>query len=100
MTAPERIRHWVERQFQPHLVEQVTADLIDVAAGNRAGNNFEKECVARALHFRMETLAEGPFENREQAEAFGEAEVGVFWYVAYRRDGYVIKVKRYEEGEQ
>ncbi len=43
LTASERIREWVKKQFNPKHVEQVTQDLIDVATGNREGNQFERE---------------------------------------------------------
>lgn len=41
--APERIRTWVNAKF----VENVTQDLIDVATGNRLGNRFEQDAIAR-----------------------------------------------------
>lgn len=44
-TVPDRIRTWVERQFAPKYVEQVTEDMIDVAAGNREGNAFERRAL-------------------------------------------------------
>jgi hypothetical protein len=47
MTYPERIRAWVVQQFQPWHVDRVTQDLIDVAAGNRDGNHFEREALDR-----------------------------------------------------
>jgi hypothetical protein len=47
MTAPERIRAWVEREFNPKHVDQVTNDLIDVATGNRPGNAFERAALQR-----------------------------------------------------
>lgn len=47
MSASERIRQWVARQFAARLVDRVTQDLIDVASGNRAGNTFERQAVAR-----------------------------------------------------
>lgn len=47
VTAPERIRQWVEKQFNPKYVERVVADLIDVATGNREGNRFETEAIKR-----------------------------------------------------
>lgn len=47
LTAPERIRQWVEREFNPKYVERVTAELIDVATGNRPGNPFERGALAR-----------------------------------------------------
>ncbi len=47
MTYSERIRVWVTKQFQPHQVERVVQDLIDVATGNRPGNTFEKQTLAR-----------------------------------------------------
>jgi hypothetical protein len=46
-TLPERIRAWVERQFNPKHVDQVTQDLIDVATGNRDGNTWEREALER-----------------------------------------------------
>lgn len=46
-TLPERIREWVERQFNPAHVERVFADLIDVATGTRDGNKFEREALRR-----------------------------------------------------
>lgn len=45
-TYPERIRAWVKNQFAPKYEESVTADLINVAAGNREGNKFEKSALA------------------------------------------------------
>jgi hypothetical protein len=47
MTAPDRIRAWVAKQFNPRHVDQVAADLIDVAAGNRKGNAFEQSALAK-----------------------------------------------------
>jgi len=44
-TLPEKIEAWVKREFNAKYVRQVTNDLIDVAAGNREGNKFEKEAV-------------------------------------------------------
>lgn len=46
-TAPERIKTWVERQFNANHVERVTQDLIDVAAGNRSGNPFERNALTK-----------------------------------------------------
>ena len=46
-TAPDRIRAWVLANFNPRHVEAVTADLIDVATGNRPGNSFERGALAR-----------------------------------------------------
>ncbi len=46
-TRPERIREWVQRQFNPVYVERVVQDLIDVATGNRDGNRFETQALAR-----------------------------------------------------
>lgn len=46
-TAPERIRLWVEREFNPKYHDCVTRDLIDVSAGNRTGNAFEKQALRR-----------------------------------------------------
>lgn len=45
MSAPDRIRAWVEREFNPKHVDMVTTDLIDVATGNRPGNTFEKSAL-------------------------------------------------------
>ena len=39
-TLPERIRAWVEREFAANRVEEVFAEFIDVATGNRHGNAF------------------------------------------------------------
>jgi hypothetical protein len=47
MTAPERIREWVTKQFNAKQVASVTQDLIDVATGNREGNRFEHEALER-----------------------------------------------------
>jgi hypothetical protein len=47
MTAPERIRAWAAREFNPEHVDRVAADLIDVAAGNRPGNAFERAALRR-----------------------------------------------------
>ena len=47
LKAPERIRVWVQRQFNLRYVDRVVADLIDVATGNRDGNSFEREALAR-----------------------------------------------------
>jgi len=47
LTHPERIRLWVEQQFQPQHVERVFQDLLDVATGNRDGNRFEREALER-----------------------------------------------------
>ncbi len=41
LSLPERIRARVAIDFAPHYVDRVTADMIDVATGNRAGNYFE-----------------------------------------------------------
>lgn len=49
MTAPEKIRKWVEREFNAKYVDAVTDDLIDVAAGNREGNQFEREALNKIL---------------------------------------------------
>lgn len=46
-TLPERIREWVEREFNPKHIDRVTQDLIDVASGNRDGNRFEVAALAR-----------------------------------------------------
>lgn len=47
VAAPDRIRAWVENQFQPRQVDRVTQDLIDVATGNRPGNKFEKQALTK-----------------------------------------------------
>ena len=47
---PERIRRWVEREFNSLYVERVFQDLLDVATGNREGNRFEQEVLARILN--------------------------------------------------
>jgi hypothetical protein len=49
MNLPERIREWVQKQFNAKVVDRVTSDLIDVAAGNREGNRFEREALARII---------------------------------------------------
>jgi tRNA(Ile2) C34 agmatinyltransferase TiaS len=49
MTLPEKIRAWAAREFAPRYVDRVTQDLIDVAAGNREGNTFERQTVAKIL---------------------------------------------------
>jgi hypothetical protein len=49
MTLPERIREWVQREFNAKHVDRVVQDLIDVAAGNRVGNRFETEALKRIL---------------------------------------------------
>lgn len=46
-TAPERIRVWVVDQFNEKYVDSVCDDLIDVATGNRKGNSFEQQALAR-----------------------------------------------------
>lgn len=46
-TRPEQIREWVKKQFNPKYHDSVTDDLIDVAAGNREGNDFEKEALKK-----------------------------------------------------
>lgn len=46
-TAPDRIRDWVDKQFNEKQTERVTQDLIDVAAGNRIGNQFECESLTK-----------------------------------------------------
>jgi hypothetical protein len=47
MSMPERIRRWVKGQFAARYVDRVTADLVDVAAGNREGNGFENEALVK-----------------------------------------------------
>lgn len=47
MTAPDKIRAWVEKQFNAKHVDTVTQDLIDVATGNREGNRFEREALTK-----------------------------------------------------
>ncbi len=47
LTYPERIRAWVEREFNPLHVDRVFNDLLNVATGNRPGNRFEVEALAR-----------------------------------------------------
>jgi hypothetical protein len=47
MTTTQRIRGWVERQFNAKYVDCVVQDLVDVAAGNREGNRFECEALAK-----------------------------------------------------
>ncbi len=42
----ERLLLWCQREFNPKHVQRVYADLVDVAAGNRAGNRFEREALA------------------------------------------------------
>jgi hypothetical protein len=49
MSLPDKIRLWVVREFAPQYVDRVTQDLIDVATGNRAGNTFERQAVARIM---------------------------------------------------
>lgn len=48
-TLPERIREWAEREWPPKYVDTVVNDLIDVAAGNRPGNAFERAALERIL---------------------------------------------------
>ncbi len=47
LTAPERIRQWVEREFAAYLVDRVTEELIEVASGTRRGSRFDREAVAK-----------------------------------------------------
>ncbi len=52
MTYPDRIRQWVRLNFSSThtrigTLERITQDLIDVATGNRPGNRFEREALAR-----------------------------------------------------
>lgn len=47
MTTNERIETWVKTQFAPNTWGRVFADLLDVATGNRKGNPFEREAVAK-----------------------------------------------------
>jgi hypothetical protein len=47
MKACERIESWVRKNFNARHAERVTADLVDVATGNRAGNDFERSALAR-----------------------------------------------------
>lgn len=46
-TAIERIRNWVEREWNPKYWERVERDLLDVATGKRPGNRFEREALDR-----------------------------------------------------
>lgn len=48
-TLPEKIRAWVEKEFNPKYVDQVTEDLIKVAEGSKEGNKFEKEAINKIL---------------------------------------------------
>ena len=45
MNAIDRIRSWVEREFNAKYVDRVMQDFIDVATGNRPGNTFEKAAL-------------------------------------------------------
>lgn len=54
LTAPERIRAWVAKQFNPAHVDRVTDGLIDVATGNREGNAFEKAALEKIFTKRGE----------------------------------------------
>ena len=47
--ARQKIEDWVKKEFNPKYVEKVITDLIDVAAGNREGNAFEKDALERIL---------------------------------------------------
>lgn len=49
LPAGEKLLLWAQREFNPKLVQRVYADLVDVAAGNRPGNKFEREAIARVL---------------------------------------------------
>ena len=44
-----KIGEWVKREFQPNQVDKVAQDLLDVAIGNRHGNKFERDALARVL---------------------------------------------------
>lgn len=48
-TLPEKILAWVEREFNAKYVDRVFNDLLDVATGNKEGNEFEKQAVKRIL---------------------------------------------------
>lgn len=43
--ARQKIEDWVKKEFNPKYVEKIITDLIDVASGNREGNEFEKRAV-------------------------------------------------------
>ena len=46
MTLSERIEAFVEKHFTWNRAG-VVRDLVDVATGNREGNPFERDCLAR-----------------------------------------------------
>jgi len=49
MKLPQYIAQWVKREFAPQYHAQVTEGLIDVAAGNRPGNQFERDAISRIM---------------------------------------------------
>jgi len=49
MKLPQYIAQWVKREFAPQYHAQVTQGLIDVAAGNRPGNQFERDAISRIM---------------------------------------------------
>jgi len=49
MTLPERIRSWVEDNFNSKYVDEITWDLIQVAEGSKEGNKFEKQVISKIL---------------------------------------------------
>lgn len=44
-TWPERIREWCLREFNEKYADLVADGMIDVAAGNRVGNEFEQAAL-------------------------------------------------------
>jgi len=44
-TIPEFIHQYIAADWNPKYVDKITQDMIDVAAGNRQGNQFEKEYI-------------------------------------------------------
>jgi hypothetical protein len=93
MTLPEQIRAWVAREFNAKYVDQITADLVDVATGYREGNRFEKAALPKIMAARQwRDSGEGPFPSRLSAKTFATAEVAGPWRVDARSDGYYVRV--------
>lgn len=49
LTISEFIHQYVTSDWNSKFVEKITQDMIDVAAGNREGNQFEKEYVKKII---------------------------------------------------
>ena len=47
LPVAEKLLLWVQREFNPAHVEKVYQGFVDVAAGNREGNPFERDALSR-----------------------------------------------------